>query len=167
MQRQRTVIFMIVLALALLTALLPAASLPSAAQEPPIVTTAIPSDHSSPQSAFRSSAVIFIENSGQWPAAARFQVWGGPIGTMWLAEDAIWITVMQPVDRRQATEDRGQGIAEAPDWHGDPAAPPTAPPLRGVNIKLSFVDANPHPHIESFDRLDTKVSYFIGADPDQ
>ena len=107
MQRQRTVIFMIVLALALLTALLPAASLPSAAQEPRIVTPAIPSDHSSPESAFHSSAVssavMFIENSGQWPAAARFQVWGGPTGTMWLADDAICITVMQPGDRRQAT----------------------------------------------------------------
>ena len=41
---------------------------------------------------FRSSPVMFIENVGQWPEGARFQVWGGPAGTMWLAEDAIWLT---------------------------------------------------------------------------
>ena len=40
-------------------------------------------------------------------------------------------------------------------------------PRQAVNIKLSFVAANPHPRIEPFDRLDTVVSYFIGNDPDQ
>jgi hypothetical protein len=40
-------------------------------------------------------------------------------------------------------------------------------PRKAVNIKLSFVGANPHPRIEPFDRLDTVVSYFIGNDPDQ
>jgi hypothetical protein len=34
-----------------------------------------------------------------------------------------------------------------------------------VNLKLSFVDANPHPRIEPFNRLDTHFSYFIGDDP--
>jgi hypothetical protein len=37
--------------------------------------------------------------------------------------------------------------------------------LQGVNIKLSFVGANPHPRLEPFSRLDTHVSYLIGADP--
>ena len=46
--------------------------------------------------AFRSSPVMFIENAGQWDDRAKFQVWGGTDGTMWLAEDAIWITVMEP-----------------------------------------------------------------------
>ena len=36
-----------------------------------------------------------------------------------------------------------------------------------MNIKLSFVGANPHPRIETFDRLDTTVSYFYGNDPEQ
>ncbi len=34
-------------------------------------------------------------------------------------------------------------------------------------IKLSFVGANPQPQIETINRLDTKVSYFIGNDPEQ
>ena len=48
-------------------------------------------------------STLFIENTGQWPAAARFQVWGSPasVGTTWLADDAIWITL--------------DGFA---DWHG-------------------------------------------------
>lgn len=40
--------------------------------------------------------MMFIENAGQWDEGARFQVWGGPGETMWLAEDAIWITVVEP-----------------------------------------------------------------------
>ena len=38
---------------------------------------------------FRSSRVMFIENVAQWDEHARFQAWGGPAGTMWLAEDGI------------------------------------------------------------------------------
>ena len=41
---------------------------------------------------------MFIENVGQWDDGARFQVRGGD-GTMWLAEDAIWLTVVErPAD---------------------------------------------------------------------
>ncbi|MFQ5812255.1 MAG: SBBP repeat-containing protein, partial [Anaerolineae bacterium] len=40
-------------------------------------------------------------------------------------------------------------------------------PRKGVNLRLTFPGANPHPRIEPFDRLDTVVSYFIGNDPDQ
>ncbi|MFB0536484.1 MAG: SBBP repeat-containing protein [Anaerolineae bacterium] len=35
----------------------------------------------------------------------------------------------------------------------------------GLNLKLSFVGANPHPRLEPFNRLDTHVSYFVGSDP--
>ena len=40
----------------------------------------------------QAGSMLFVENAGQWPAAARFQVWGG-MGTTWLAEDAIWISM--------------------------------------------------------------------------
>ena len=38
-------------------------------------------------------STLFIENTGQWPDAARFRVWGSPagMGTTWLTDDAIWI----------------------------------------------------------------------------
>ncbi len=42
--------------------------------------------------------LLFIENAGQFDPAARFQVWGGS-GTVWLAEDAIWLTVVERSER--------------------------------------------------------------------
>ncbi len=38
-------------------------------------------------------------------------------------------------------------------------------PQQGVNLRLSFIGANPHPRLEPFSRLNTRVSYFIGNDP--
>ncbi|NOZ29170.1 MAG: hypothetical protein GXP39_14130 [Chloroflexi bacterium] len=137
-------------------------ALPSAAQPQP-ASLPYPLDGSPPRSddsqvadAFRSSPVMFIENVGQFDARARFQV-RGVIGTMWLTEDAIWITLIER-PRAEAWElfgpirDHGKREDE---------------PLRGVNLKLTFPGANPHPRLEPFDRLDTVVSYFIGNDPDR
>ena len=107
--------------------------------------------------AMHSAPVMFIKNVGQFPEEARFQVRGGP-GTMWLAQDAIWITVFE--QRRDAAEE----LKRDSPLHLRTSA---SPPRRGVNLKLSFPDANPHPRIEPFDQLDTMVSYLIGNDPDQ
>ena len=60
---------------------------------------------------FKSSPMMFIENLGQWDEHARFRVWGGPAGTMWLAEDAIWITVLEP--RREETSSPGDKGSQA------------------------------------------------------
>lgn len=86
--------------------------------------------------------VLFIENTGQWPAAARFQVWSGE-QTLWLAEDAIWISIV--VRSKVGAIERFDAKHEA--------------------VKLSFAGANPHPRLEPFDRQDTHVSYFLGDDP--
>ena len=106
--------------------------------------------------ALRSAPVMFIENTGQFPDSVLFQVWSRPT-TMWLAEDAIWITVVESsyVDTLERSSGRYDDI-EREDK-----------PLRSVNIKLSFHGANPHPRLEPFDRLDTVVSYFTGSDPAQ
>ncbi len=108
---------------------------------------------------------MFIENAGQWDDGARFQVRGGSDGTMWLAEDAIWITVVEPgetsrqVDRvDKETDPVLKGALEDQE---ELAA------RRGVNIRLSFVGANPQPRLEAFDRLETKVGYFYGNDSGQ
>ena len=105
----------------------------------------------------RSSPVMFIENVGQFDEGARFQVWGGPGGTMWLAEDALWITIVErsevdPAQRLDMERADARGAEEL---------------RRGVNLRLSFPGANPTPCMEPFDRLDTVVSYFIGNDPAQ
>ena len=107
----------------------------------------VPGQLPSVAGALRSAPAMFIENVGQFPDGARFQVWGGAT-TAWLAEDAVWFTIVErgPIDTEVEREDE---------------------PLRGVSLKLGFPGANPHPRLEPFDRLDTIVSYFIGSDPDQ
>jgi hypothetical protein len=87
--------------------------------------------------ALRSAPLMFIENVGQFDQRARFQVRGGD-AILWLAEDGLWVTVAKGVN------------------------PST---YSGHRLKLSFVGANPHPRIEPFNRLETRVSYFIGHDP--
>jgi hypothetical protein len=42
----------------------------------------------------RASPVMFIQNVGQFADGARFQVRGGD-KTIWLAEDALWVTVVE------------------------------------------------------------------------
>jgi hypothetical protein len=42
-----------------------------------------------------SAPLMFIENAGQSPDGARFQVRGGD-RTIWLTEDAIWVTALEP-----------------------------------------------------------------------
>ena len=136
--------------LIILSVLLPVGNPSAVAQQPQAV----------PASAFRSSPIMFIENVSQFADGARFQVRGGN-GTMWLVEDAIWITVVE----RSAD-----------------VAPPRVDPLahfkleraneerenvqrKAVNVRLACVGANLHPRLEPFDRLDTVVSYFLGNDP--
>ena len=51
-------------------------------------------DPADSREAFRSSPVVFIENVGQFDPTARFQMRGGA-GTMWLAADAIWISLLE------------------------------------------------------------------------
>ena len=144
-----------------ITVALPMGVAPSTAQQAPyvapLISTAI-------DASFRSSPVMFIENAGQWDERARFQVWGGPTKTMWLAEDAIWITVVE-----RSTDDVARSQVD-PLARFDPERATVERenvPRRSVNIKLSFVGANPHPRIEPFDRLDTVVSYFIGNEPEK
>jgi len=44
--------------------------------------------------ALRSSPVMFIENVGQFADGARFQVRGAD-RIIWLAEDGLWVTVVE------------------------------------------------------------------------
>lgn len=114
-----------------------------------------------------ASSILFVENAGQWPAGARFQVWGSPaIGaTTWLAEDAIWLTVLDALPTTPQSsaselpsplsfEERGEGPREKGE-------------VLGLHLKLTFLGATPNARIESFDPLPTTVSYFSGDNPSQ
>ncbi|MEA3308830.1 MAG: hypothetical protein U9Q70_04875 [Chloroflexota bacterium] len=96
-------------------------------------------------------SVLFIENVGQFDARARFQVRGGA-GTLWLTEDALWLTLIA-TSRLEST--------------GYFSEQSQTEPYPAVNLKLSFADANPHPRLEPFNRLDSVVHYYRGNDPAQ
>jgi len=117
----------------------------------------------------QGSPVMFIENVGQFAEGARFQVRGG-MGTMWLADDGLWVTVMEPVSPTLALslyeEERGMELPSR-RLDSERRLEREDEPRRGVNLKLSFAGANPHPRLEPISRLDTVVSYFIGDDPEQ
>jgi hypothetical protein len=115
--------------------------------------------------ALHSSPVMFIENVGQFADGVRFQVRGSD-KTIWLAEDAIWVTVLEkPSSPYPLYPSLGEGGALSPSPKPGRGARGENRSHKGVNLKLSFPGANPHPRLEPFDRLDTVVSYFIGNDP--
>jgi hypothetical protein len=157
-----TVMLLIVLILAPIT--------PSTHGETPIRPTMAPrstiTDSSQAQGteALHSSPVMFIENVGQFADGARFQVRGGD-KTIWLTEDEIWVTVVEePPPTPRLPDGRHPSPLSVTETETESGA---SGEVQGVNIRLSFSGANPHPRLEPFNRLETVVSYFIGNDPAQ
>ncbi len=108
-----------------------------------------------------AGGLLFVENAGQWPEAARFQVWGGG-GTVWLAEDAVWLTIVE----RSGDEVEGLQVGRLERLHPERAnLQPSNLQPKAANVRLSFLGANPHPRLEPFGRLEAHVSYFLGNDP--
>ena len=126
----------------------------------------VPSEHPVSQGETSSpNGLLFVENAGQWPDAARFQVWGSPAGYGHHLAGR----------RRNLDHDSRR-------WHQLPVSPsPLSPLLRGegrgaggegmqvhgLALKLTFPGANPDVQIEPLNPLTTTVSYFLGNDPDQ
>ncbi|MBX3058397.1 MAG: PKD domain-containing protein [Anaerolineae bacterium] len=100
--------------------------------------------------------MTFIENAGQFAEGARFQARGGN-HTLWLADDAIWITVLEPAAPSPAGEPEFPAQTDAIQMEDDT--------LHGVHIRLTFPGANPQPGLEAFHPLTTTLSYFRGSDP--
>lgn len=122
-----------------------------------------PVSHIDPLSTVNSTTspgLMFIENVGQFDTQARFVVRGGP-GTLYLADDALWYTVVEPPDITTLEEmfDSGRNALNSksliPRYK------------RGVNLKISFPGANSQPRLEPFNRLEIRVSHFTGSDTSQ
>ena len=114
-----------------------------------------------------ASAVMFIENVGQFADGARFQVRGAD-KTIWLAEDGLWVTVVEkPSSPQPPSPNLGEGGEAFPSPRFGRAVEGERQPSQGVHLRLSFPGANPHPPLEPFNRLETHVSYFIGNDPEK
>lgn len=106
--------------------------------------------------------LMFIENVGQFDEQVRFQVRGNK-KTIWLTQDAIWITLLQP------TSDDSQGgkIIESAEsnWILEDTIDHESIAGTRVNIKLSFDGANPSPQLQPFNKLETSFNYYLGSDP--
>jgi hypothetical protein len=102
-----------------------------------------------------ASGLMFIENMGQFDADARFMVRGAN-GTLYLADDALWFTVVEKLPAELLESLRKGKKGNIP--HADKL-------LRGTNFKFHFPGANPHPRLEPFGSVNTTVSYFAGSDP--
>ncbi|MCL4301295.1 MAG: SBBP repeat-containing protein [Anaerolineae bacterium] len=119
-----------------------------------IITTSPPaSDRLHVYDTLHDMPLMFVENVGQLDERVRFQIRGGP-GMIWLTDEAIWMTVFERPDLEAQQKKSIETLA------GPPASL-----QQGINLKLSFAGANPHPRIEPFNRLNTSASFFIGNDP--
>ena len=118
-----------------------------------------------------TGSTLFIENAGQWPAAAHFQVWNSPLGagTTWLAEDAIWVVVSSTSEIGNHPGGRGPSSKEGRSDCGDPLVSLSTclPVYSSHALKLTFPGSNLDVRIEPFQPMTTTVSYFIGNDPEQ
>ena len=79
------------LALTLLTALVVNSLAPSVSAFAAVVAAG---PVESQEDARLQSSLIFVENVGQFADDALFQVWGAEYG-LWLAEDALWVTLAE------------------------------------------------------------------------
>lgn len=145
---------LILLLVASLLARLPAAAGMPAVFDAPAAQQILPADLLTERQPLIRGPVAFVQNLGQWPDGARFQIWNGTQAGMWLTNDAVWITVLEPASERsdQSPEESGVLLDQAPADR------------RGAHIRLRFVDANPAVRLEASGRLPTQVNYFIGAD---
>jgi len=108
---------------------------------------------SSPEKNNGRASPPLIENVGQFDDAVRFLAWGTN-GSVFLTDNALWFTTYESSPAKDTTSKTPS--AERLQAQG---------PRQGVALKVSFPNANPHPHLEPFARLDTHVSYFLGNDP--
>ena len=101
-----------------------------------------------------SADVMFIENQGQFDNRALFQV-DGTEGAIHLTGEAIWLTLLEepPVAATQA--------GPPPEGQVAPATP-----VRGVHLRLSFPGASLSTQVVGFGPVDSKLSYFLGDDPE-
>lgn len=99
------------------------------------------------------SSPMFIENVGQHAPEARFQAQIDG-GVLWVADDAIWITVMEP--------NSGMGRRFAANKEPDERFIPSQPQI--ANIRLTLTGAGLRCRFVPFGRQPTRVSYFRGPE---
>lgn len=98
---------------------------------------------------------LLVENVGQFTEPIRFQWLNGP-GQIWLADDAIWLNL---VEEPAILQHEGHALYHTSREQDEGQK-------RGVVLKLTFPDANPDARLEVFGRSDAHISYLIGSNPE-
>ncbi|HEY3296140.1 MAG TPA: hypothetical protein VGL38_11945, partial [bacterium] len=100
-----------------------------------------------PQTAF------FVQNEGQWDGAFSFK-YDAPGATYFLTESGMTLDLHSPEPRT------------APDQlcHPERSEGPRAREVRGHVLRLSYVSANPTPHLTGEDKLPSYSNYFLSKD---
>jgi len=94
-----------------------------------------------------ATTLALIENQGQFADEVRYQARTRQ-GILWLTDDALWLSVPEPASPTALLDTM--------------PADAGSEPRRGVNLRLSFVGANPEPQLEPLGRSETIYSYYRG-----
>lgn len=96
-----------------------------------------------------ATSILFIQNNGQEESGARFSV-RGTAGTIFFADDAIWISIAQAPElvngRPVLSQEQKLAAREI------------------ANVRLTFVGANPKSTVIGIQPVNAAVSFFSGAD---
>ena len=101
---------------------------------------------------------LVVENMGQYATEARFLLQQGD-RRIWLTDDALWLTVPDPLPVGEQVEPTGRGRHARRDRLPSVASRP------GTALRFTFPGANPAAALEPYGRVPTHVSYLIGNDP--
>lgn len=116
----------------------------------PIHSYSVAKDRTAPEAVQDSPSALFVENVGQFGDGARFRMLGSAGAILWLSDDALWLTMIEPP------------VEAEPDAPG--YAPSAYESGHGVHLKLTFVGAQ-RAEIVPFGRVSTRISYITGNDP--
>jgi YD repeat-containing protein len=112
----------------------------------------------------RSSSSMFIENVGQFDPRVKFILNRGQ-GNINFATDTVWITTLEKAENSKLdmVDKMGPILTPSPESNIEKDR---RNPRKGLNVGINFVNANPGVVVQGIDRLDTRISYFIGSDPE-
>ena len=125
---------------------------------PPIESLDLPKTFSEDNLALAD--LPFIENVGQFAEAARFYARDIAGRTVWIGQDAIWITLLGDRTLPSTAGVPGEHEASPGGSSGQPAL------VDGVNLRLQFVGMNPAARLVPFDPQSGSFNFLLGDDPE-
>jgi YD repeat-containing protein len=111
-----------------------------------------------------SAPLMFIENVGQYDPRARFVVRGSD-GSIQLAEDAIWVTYIEPSGVEAAQDLQASAPTAVAPESPRPGATPDPAMRNGIILRIDFLGAISKPVLYGTEPQDVTISYLQGNDP--